>query len=649
MKAKGPNISDLRWLLAGLCLVMAMHLQHFAIWVSLSVIALITWRYLLAYFQRPLPRLYILIPLTILAGIGIMLNYHGLFGRDASVELLALMLSLKLMEARTRRDFLLLIFGGYFLTVASFLFAQSMAYAAIMLLATFVLTGALVGVSHPNGDMNWRHQAKITGALMMQGIPIMVVLFLLFPRVQGPLWGIPEDTNKAISGLSDSMAPGEISELILSGRTAFRVQFEDKIPPSSQLYWRGPVLSRFDGNSWTAAKSVEKLPPEILQVRGSPTRYTMTMEPSNTNYMLLLDMPTELPEKAIASSDLQILAKDAIRQRIRYPASSHLDYTLASDAHPLSLRANLQIPSEGNPKSKALAQSWVDAGKSPEDIVKTALDLFRNGDYYYTLRPPRLSQQKIDDFLFNTKRGFCEHYSSAFVYLMRAADIPARVVTGYQGGELNPVGNYLIVRQADAHAWAEVWLNGQGWVRVDPTGAVSPSRIEYGIETAIPDENPLPLFIRNNNPRIKRIYLNLDAIDHAWNQWVLDYNQDRQMELLSRLAGSRLTWQDLVALMMVTVGAVVLLLGYITLSRHSRNRDELQQLYDIFLKKLQSKGVSHLPHEGPKDLSLRAMNALPQHADRIRAIIDLYVEMRYRDSKNTESLERMKWLIKTFK
>src|SRR5690554_5842698 len=322
MKAKGPNISDLRWLLAGLCLVMAMHLQHFAIWVSLSVIALITWRYLLAYFQRPLPRLYILIPLTILAGIGIMLNYHGLFGRDASVELLALMLSLKLMEARTRRDFLLLIFGGYFLTVASFLFAQSMAYAAIMLLATFVLTGALVGVSHPNGDMNWRHQAKITGALMMQGIPIMVVLFLLFPRVQGPLWGIPEDTNKAISGLSDSMAPGEISELTLSGRTAFRVQFEDKIPPSSQLYWRGPVLSRFDGNSWTAAKSVEKLPPEILQVRGSPTRYTMTMEPSNTNYMLLLDMPTELPEKAIASSDLQILAKDAIRQRIRYPASS---------------------------------------------------------------------------------------------------------------------------------------------------------------------------------------------------------------------------------------------------------------------------------------------------------------------------------------
>ena len=238
MQAREPGIIDLRWLLAGLCLVMALHLHHFALWVTLSVLVLIAWRYLLAHYRRPLPRIYILMPLTIIAGIGIMLNYRGLFGRDASVELLALMLTLKLMEAKTRRDFLLLIFGGYFLTVTTFLFTQTMAYGAAMLLATFTLTATLVGVSHPNGNLHWRFQAKTAASLLAQGAPIMLALFLLFPRVPGPLWGIPQDANKGMSGLSDTMEPGEISELTLSGDIAFRVQFESKPPPPNQLYWR---------------------------------------------------------------------------------------------------------------------------------------------------------------------------------------------------------------------------------------------------------------------------------------------------------------------------------------------------------------------------------------------------------------------------
>ncbi len=649
MQAREPGIIDLRWLLAGLCLVMALHLHHFALWVTLSVLVLVAWRYLLAHYRRPLPRIYILMPLTIIAGIGIMLNYRGLFGRDASVELLALMLTLKLMEAKTRRDFLLLIFGGYFLTVTTFLFTQSMAYGAAMLLATFTLTATLVGVSHPNGNLHWRFQAKTAASLLAQGAPIMLALFLLFPRVPGPLWGIPQDANKGMSGLSDTMEPGEISELTLSGDIAFRVQFEGKPPPPNQLYWRGPVLWHYDGRSWTMANPKLQLPAESLHLRGNPTRYTITMEPSNRSSMLLLDMPGQLPDNSTASADLQVLAKSPIRQRIRYQASSHLDYTLAHDAHPRALQLNLQIPDFDNPQSRALAQSWVDAGKTPEAIVQTALDMFRDGEFYYTLRPPRLGRQPIDDFLFNTRRGFCEHYAGTFVYLMRAAGVPARVVTGYQGGELNPVGDYLIVRQSDAHAWAEVWLDGRGWVRVDPTGAVSPSRIEYGIETAIPDESPLPLLASNKFPLLKKMYLNLDAIDNAWNHWVLDYNQKRQMEFLSSLAGSKLSWQDLAIAMMVAVGAVVLLLSYFIVRVHPARKDELQRLYAVFLRKLQRRGVTHEPQEGPLDFAARAGRALPQQAAQIARITDLYTQMRYRDRKTPESTELLKWLIKTFK
>jgi transglutaminase-like putative cysteine protease len=649
MRTKEPDIFDLRWLLLGLCLVMALHLHHLAGWVALSITVLIVWRYLLAHYRRPMPRIFILMPLTVFAGLGILLTYRGLFGRDASVELLALMLTLKLMEARTRRDFLLLVFGGYFLTVTTFLFTQSMAYGAAMLLATFTLTATLVGISHPKGRLPWHFQAKTAAILLAQGAPIMLALFLLFPRVPGPLWGIPQDANRGMSGLSDTMEPGEISELTLSGDIAFRVQFEGKPPPPSELYWRGPVLWHYDGRSWTMANSKLELPAESLQVHGSPTHYSITMEPSNRNSMLLLDMPTQLPENSTASADLQILAKSPIRQRIRYQATSHLDYTLAADAHPRTLAINLQLPDFTNPKSRALAQSWVDAGKNPEAIVQSALDMFREQEFIYTLRPPRLGKNPVDDFLFNTRRGFCEHYAGTFVYLMRAAGIPARVVTGYQGGELNPVGEYLIVRQSDAHAWAEVWLEGKGWLRVDPTGAVSPSRIEYGIETAIPEENLLPLLARNNNPRLKRIYLNMDAIDHAWNQWVLDYNQERQMEFLSSLAGSKLSWQDLVIVMIVTVTIVGLVLGYFIIRDNPAKKDELQRIYVTFLRKLQRKGIMRRPQEGPLDFSVRASQTLPKQAAQIHKITDLYTQMRYRNRITTESTELLKWLIKTFK
>ena len=519
-----PGIIDLRWLLLSLALVMALHVSHFAIWISAFITAFGLWRYLIEKNDWHLPKLWLLIPITLLGAVGIIVTYHGLFGRDASVALLAIMLALKLMETRDQRDYVLLVFSGFFLTITAFLFNQSLLVGAFMILPVVCLTATLVGVSHPNGSLGWRFQAKLAGSLLAQAAPVMLALFLLFPRIPGPLWGVPQDAYRSMSGLSDSMEPGTISELSLSGAIAFRAAFQGKIPPNSQLYWRGPVLWHYDGRSWRMSSQQLDIPRETLRARGEPTRYSVTLEPHNRNWLLMLDMPTTLPPDALLSRDLQALSPKPVRTRMRYEASSHFAYTLAENLGERERDLALQIPDDENPKSVALAKEWLSSGKSPESIVQTALSMFRQQAFVYTLSPPLLGQNPVDDFLFNTRRGFCEHYASSFVYLMRAAGVPARVVTGYQGGEVNPVGNYLIIRQSDAHAWAEVWLAGRGWVRIDPTAAVSPQRIERGISSALPEGNALPMLARMDSTLLRKLYLNWDAINNGWNQWVLGYN-----------------------------------------------------------------------------------------------------------------------------
>jgi transglutaminase-like putative cysteine protease len=585
-----------------------------------------------------------------MAGLGVALSYRGIFGRDANVALLAVMLSLKLMETHTRRDYILLIFAGLFLTSTAFLFTQTLLVGAFTLLPTICLTATLIGVSHPNGDLNWRFQTKLAGSLLAQAAPLMLVLFLLFPRVSGPLWGVPRDAFSSMTGLSDSMRPGNISKLTLSGDIAFRVEFKDKIPPQNQLYWRGPVLWHYANGEWLMNSQQPNTPRETLQVHGTPTLYSVTLEPHNRKWLLMLDMPTTSPPNTLVSRDLQVLSPAPVRTRMRYEGSSNLDYTLAENLSDQDRALALQIPDDENPRSIALARLWARQGASqkPEAIVQSAMTMFRQESFVYTLSPPILGLNPIDDFLFNTKRGFCEHYASSFVYLMRAAGMPARVVTGYQGGDVNPVGNYLIVRQSDAHAWAEVWLPGRGWVRVDPTAAVAPSRIESGIAAALPEGYVLPLMSRRDYPLLRKIYLNWDAINNDWNQYVLGYNQERQMNLLSRLAGSQLSWQDLAIAMMACAGAVGLAISFFLLRGRRIKIDPLQRLYTEFLRKLEAAGLKRYGHEGPLDFGKRAAKRLPAKADGIAEITDLYADLRYRSNSSALALAYFKRLVKTF-
>lgn len=626
MKDTPLTLPQLRWLLTALSLVYGLLALHLPFWITLLALLAAAWRYAAQLGRMPLPRLMILLPIAAVSVIGIVISHGGMFGRNASVSLLAAMMALKLLESRSRRDAMLLVFLAFFLSITSFLFSQSLLVGAYLLLPLVALVATLISVNHPNGTLPPKPSLRLSASLLAQSAPIMLLLFLLFPRIQGPLWGVPQDAYSGMTGLSDRMAPGTISQLSRSDSVAFRSAFEGAIPPLSQLYWRGPVLWHFDGTTWTlAARNRTSPAPEISATR-APVRYTVTLEPHNRRWLFMLDLPASTPPDSTLSDDYQLLAQQPVRTRMRYAGLSYLEYRLGSQLEGEIRQRALQLPDQGNPRSRALAREWT--GLNPGDTVQRALRLFREQPFRYTLTPPLLGENSIDEFLFTSRSGFCEHYAGSFVFLMRAAGVPARGVTGYQGGEINLTGNYLLVRQADAHAWAEVWLDARGWVRVDPTAAVAPQRVESGMATALPAGEPVPPLMRANMQWLRQFYLRWDAVNNRWNQWVLGYDQQRQMELLSRLTGNLVSWQEMVTGLFASVAVTVLVIAAVTL-RKRRRIDALQASYLRFLRKLARAGITRQPHEGPLDFGARAAAMLPQRADEIRAISQHYAQLRY--------------------
>lgn len=642
------HIQHLRWLLLAMLSAIVPHFHHLAIWVSLFIIGFGIWRYFIEQEQRTMPKLIVLLPMTMLAALGILFTYKGFFGRDASVALLSIMLALKLMETNQKRDYVLLIFAGYFLTITGFLFTQSMLLAVYIFVPITLLTATLINISYPKGFLSWQWSLRYAFKLLAQSIPFMLILFVLFPRIPGPIWGIPQDSYSAMSGLSDSMQPGNISNLSLSAKIAFRAEFKGTIPPLSQLYWRGPVLWHYDGTSWVMRSQNPLLEREVVSNRQDLVRYAVTIEPHNRRWLLMLDMPHERPANAIVTSDQQVLSKEPVRTRIRYDVSSHLSYTLAEQLSSRDRELALQLNDDANPQSFALAKQW--STQAPTQIVANALNLFKNEHFIYTLSPPLLGTNPVDDFLFNTRKGFCEHYASSFVFLMRAAGVPARVVTGYQGGELNPVGNYLIVRQSDAHAWAEVWLQGRGWVRIDPTAAVSPTRIESGMGNVMPEA--LPLMTRKEYPFLKKLYLNWDAMNNGWNQYVLGYNEQRQLDFIRSLTGSNASMQTLVWLMLACLGVLMAVVSLLLFKHPRRNLSATQKAYLAFLKTLKGVGLERQAHEGALDFGVRAAQLLPRKQHDIAYITDLYIALQYQhqhdETAKQLAIKQLQQAIKAF-
>jgi transglutaminase-like putative cysteine protease len=478
----------------------------------------------------------------------------------------------------------------------------------------------------------------MVGWTMFKAVPLTIVLFLLFPRISGPLWGMPGDGASGRTGLSNSMAPGSIGKLIESREIAFRAKFEGDPPGAEQLYWRGPVFGSFNGRAWTplARRAVEPAPLKIEADRDSAIEYTVTLEPHRRDWLFALEAPAILPHVGGTSvrltPDMELLAGDLVRERTRYSMRSFMAFRFGRNVGPAELADSLALPPSFNPRTRAFAtelQQRVASGADDRDVrlVRAVLDHFRTGGYGYTLTPPTLGRHSVDEFLFDTKRGYCEHYASAFVVLMRSLGIPARVVTGYQGGEPNPVDGFVTVRQSDAHAWAEVWLKAQGWTRVDPTATVAPVRNDRAADAASKaDFARTSGLVSGDWLRVWRF--NWEAVENSWNQWVLSYSQERQRALVEML-GLAPRWESVAAVMALLVG--VLLAGMAVVSMRDRSvRDPLGHAYRMLRERLQRAGVPAEDHCGPRELRERVRGVL--RADEAReaaALLARYETMRY--------------------
>jgi len=653
MSKPGKNSAPLQpmviyGLLASILMVSAPHANHLPPWISVLCVMLLGWRAYITHKKLPLPRHWLLLTITMAGVIGIVLSFHTLFGREAGVALLILLTSFKQLELNNRRDATVVIYLGCFIVITNFFYSQTIPTALFMLVTLLVIVATWLHLQ--TGTLALKPRLHIAALLLAQATPLMLVLFVLFPRVQGPLWGMPSDAF-ARSGLDDRMSPGSLSKLALSDEVAFRVVFHGKPPSRDGMYWRGPVLWHFDGQLWTPGKTAQHKSAQFDQL-GNPVEYTVTLEPSNKHWLFALEMPTRISIPAHLSSDFQLLRRRPVNERLRYDASSDLSYRANAQESPVQLQRALQLPRGLDPRARELAQSWRQQdGDDASAIVRSALGYFRQQGFLYTLEPPPLtSSNGIDDFLFDTKQGFCEHYASAFVFLMRAAGVPARVVTGYQGADYNDLGGYYIVRQSDAHAWAEVWLSGRGWVRIDPTAAAAPARLESGLAASVPDAAVLPLMVRNPPKWLRTLQLNWDALANQWNQWVLGYNSERQFAFLTRMGMEDITWRKMALEMLSVVAILVGVFALLMLRRlRTRTDDPALALYLKFCRKLAKAGVARATHEGPEDFAHRAAKLKPELATAISAITERYVALRYGKQDNPAALSALRNAVAAFK
>lgn len=615
-------------LLAVLTVVLAPHVPHVPLWATALVVAVGLWRAGAAARGWQLPGLAVRGGLAAAATGGVYLSFGTLNGQTPGVTLLALMGALKLTEMRGHRDHMVMIMLAYFLLVTHFLFNQEVPMIAFLLLCAVLITAMLTEINHPQGPLPARQTLRSAGVMVAQAIPLMIVLFILFPRIPGPLWGLPSDSGaNAVTGLSDSMSPGDITNLSQSDAVAFRARFDGPLPPPNQRYWRGPVLWDFDGRTWTRGEAANYLPPARLSDIGDPVGYEVILEVSRKPWLLALDVPTQAPANGVFSAGLSARARRPIYERKLYRSTAYTQYTLDAELSQFTRNVATRLPSNRNPDSIALAQQWRDSAGSDTAFIDRVLQYFRAQPFVYTLQPPALGRHTVDDFLFNTRRGFCGHYSSAFVTLMRAAGLPARVVTGYQGGE--PNGDYFTVRQSDAHAWAEVWLNGRGWVRIDPTAAVSPERVELGLGAALPAGEPVPGLARRTGAMLENLQLRWELVNAAWNRWVLAYGPEMQREILSRFGLG--DWRSMI---FALVAAVTVLLGVVGVwalwqTRPARNNDQALRLWNQVSNKLRKHGLERAADEGPRDYTDRVVAQRPDLAEPMQRILRAYLQARY--------------------
>lgn len=633
MKAQPIGARPLRWLAALAILAQLPHLGHLPWWIGVFGIAMVAVRLPRSgRVPKPWPGL-ALVLVALASAAGIYLEYGYLLGREPCLAFFYLLLGVKFLEARQSRDATLLVALSAFLLLASFFHHQTIWLAAYAIAFSLVLGLALLALGRSEDEeASVSSDARFVAVLLLQGTPFAIALFILFPRPSMPLWAIPSDAG-ARTGMSETMAPGTISELSLSDEVAFRVEFWDPLPERRQLYWRGIVLSRFDGVEW----SVVPRPPLVPALRQSSPSvdYVVTLEPHHLNWLVALDHPVDDPRAVGAHEDDQgtlatlgadgsLLAPRPVSQPMRYAVSSAVEHRIP-EAGPGVSRLTLGLPPWSAPRTRAYAAELRKNAPGDRDYVNAVLRWFSTEGFAYTLTPPPLTGDSVDEFLFGSRRGFCEHFASAFAVLLRAAGIPSRVVTGYQGGESN--GGYLIVRQSDAHAWAEAFLDGK-WERFDPTAAIAPDRITRGLGAALPASEPIPAFARLQLSLLQKLQLRWDRVNYQWRRSVLGFNSDRQRNLARELGiESPAPWQGMVAIGLV---AALWAAGLIAWSKwRAAQVDPVVRAWQSFCARAARAGLSREASEGPLDFSERAARHWPAQERLVRAGGRLYAELRF--------------------
>ena len=650
-----PTLQRLVWVIAALTLSVLPHAAHIKAWILLLAAGAAALRLAIEVKHWQLPPKWLRGVLAFVALLAVLLDYRTINGIDAGTALLVLMAGMKLLETRTVRDLTVIVFLSYFALFAAFLYNQSLLRLPYMLCAAWLLTITLMRIHQSTSAMSVREALGITGKMFLQSVPLAILLFLLFPRLPGQFWSVVPGRAAATTGLSDEMTPGDVSDLSVSGELAFRAKFAGSLPPAHDLYWRGPVLHDFDGRTWRQRRT-GFMPQEVTAVGGT-YRYEVMLEPHQRRWIFALDAPIDWPERRVnRASDLQLWSDAAIATLSSFRLESATSYAVLGPLPQAMRNADLRLPSDRNARSIALAREMRERAGSDEAFIAAVLDKFRNEQYFYTLEPPRLALDSVDDFLFTTRRGFCEHFASAFTMLARAAGIPARVVTGYQGGEYNPINGYLLIRQSEAHAWSEVWLEGRGWVRVDPTAAVAPERIERGLEAALTEGGAsLPGGFLRNNAWLSRLRLTWDAANTFWNNQVVAFGESQQKWLLERLSIGDGDWRELgIALVLALVAFFGLMSAYLAWRFRPRARDPLAQIYDQLCRKLARRGLPRAAHEGPTDYVARVSQIRPELAQQLGEARNLYVALRYGPRSwgpqlNRSELSRLKFLVNQLK
>ena len=644
------NKSVLIFLLTSIALITLPHISHIPMTIFGFFYVLLSWRFIGIWKPNLLPNKWQVF-LLMLSGIVLLYSqYKGVLGRDAGTRLFIMALGLKLLEIKSTRDLYLIIYLAFIVAASQFLYEQSLLMAAYILFVCSVLLATLISIN--SNKSNPSAALKRASLLIVQALPMAIVLFVLFPRVDPPKWQFFTEKQQAKSGISDSMEPGSLSDLGLSPELVFRVKFNGELPPPDKRYWRGPVLSYTNGRKWTQVTNMyygRYLDTPVFN--GPAYQYTLLMEPQKKNWVFALDLPDNFSYPLSQNANYQLITSENPDKRAEYKITSHLDYNTGYLTK-TEFKDSTQLPAVPSDAIKQLVTQLKGFESSPEQFINQLLKHFRDEDFHYSLTPPLLDDKPIESFLFKTHYGFCSHYAAAFVYLMRVAHIPARVVTGYQGGELNKVGQFLEIRQADAHAWAEVWLENKGWIRVDPTATIAPERVEQNVNIdqlvagGIINYFPLSENAQQTLDWLKQSQQLWHNLDYSWQRWVINYDNRYQANFLLTLGIANL--KAMLYWMVATLSLITALTSLFLLHQKQTTIDPVLRIYQRYCKKLAKQQLHKADNEGAKDFSQRVKNLLPQQTNAIDQITQMFIKLRYGKDPTPEDFKHFKAMVSAF-